>query len=241
MDDEVFGDQASGVMVMWGRRPVPRSGPKPAMSLERITDAAIEIADAEGLAAVTMQKVAGSLGFTKMSLYRYVPGRAELVALMIDRALGEPPDLSALSGWREKLREWAHRMWATLRHHRWLLGAMTGVRAPGPNELGWTERGVDALGGTGLTGPEQMDAVFVVSGHVRTVAQQVVTATGARKPERELAAMLTELLRAHGDRYPALRAAVAAEPETARDNALDFGLDRILDGLELHLARRAGA
>ena len=58
------------------------------MSLEGIAQAGIEIADAEGIAAVTMERVADALGFTKMSLYRYVPGKNELVALMIDSALG---------------------------------------------------------------------------------------------------------------------------------------------------------
>ncbi|WP_432758609.1 TetR/AcrR family transcriptional regulator [Streptomyces lydicamycinicus] len=93
-DDEkhsVFGDQAGSVELLWGGRERPSRGPKPALSLERITRTAIALADTGGLGAVSMQRVAAELDFTKMSLYRYVPGKSELVALMIDRAMGEPP------------------------------------------------------------------------------------------------------------------------------------------------------
>ena len=64
----------------WAPRPRPTRGPKPALTLGQIADAAIAVADAEGLAAVSMQRVAADLGYTKMSLYRYLPGKAELVA-----------------------------------------------------------------------------------------------------------------------------------------------------------------
>ena len=70
----------------WAPRPRPTRGPKPALTLGQIADAAIAVADAEGLAAVSMQRVAADLGYTKMSLYRYLPGKAELVAAMIERA-----------------------------------------------------------------------------------------------------------------------------------------------------------
>ena len=72
---------------LWGGRSGATRGPKPGLSLEGIAEAAIAIADAEGLAAVSMQRVAADLGFTKMSLYRYLPGKAELVALMVERGL----------------------------------------------------------------------------------------------------------------------------------------------------------
>jgi AcrR family transcriptional regulator len=96
---------------LWRIRAQPARGPKPALSLERITDTAIEIGDAEGLAAVSMQRVAADLGFTKMSLYRYLPGKAELVALMVERAIGEPPTLDA-DDWRAGLKEWSHSLLA---------------------------------------------------------------------------------------------------------------------------------
>src|SRR3954466_3073482 len=86
----------------WAPRPRPTRGPKPALTLGQIADAAIAIAAAEGLAAVSMQRVAADLGYTKMSLYRYLPGKTELVAAMLERGIGAPPDLSALA-WRPAL------------------------------------------------------------------------------------------------------------------------------------------
>jgi AcrR family transcriptional regulator len=87
--------------LLWRPRTDGSRGPKPALTLDGIADAAITVADAEGLAAVSMQRVAADLGFTKMALYRYLPGKAELVALMVERALGGPPDLTG-QAWRTR-------------------------------------------------------------------------------------------------------------------------------------------
>nr|WP_244163695.1 TetR/AcrR family transcriptional regulator [Rhodococcus koreensis] len=84
--------------LLWGSPDRPKRGPKPALSLERIVATAISMADAEGLATLSMQRLAEDLGFTKMSLYRYTPGKAELTALMLDAALGPAPDLSEIDG-----------------------------------------------------------------------------------------------------------------------------------------------
>ena len=77
--------------LLWGTRQRPRRGPKPSLSLERIVTEAIALADAEGLANLSMQHLAERLGCAKMALYRYVPGKAEMVALMLDAGLGDPP------------------------------------------------------------------------------------------------------------------------------------------------------
>jgi AcrR family transcriptional regulator len=242
--DSRFGEQAGAVDLLWGPRPQPTRGPKPALSLDRIAQAGIEVADADGLAAVSMQRVAGELGFTKMALYRYVPGKAELIALMVDTAAGAPPLLDGGSdGWRAQLGRWARRLLAVLKRHPWLLDATVGPRIMGPNELGWLEHAVAALDGTGLDGGERMDAVVVILGHVRTIAQQSRTATDTRQdnPEEQLGAVIAELLRTHGDRYPALTEALAsAMRHGSHDKALEFGLERIFDGLGVLIARRSG-
>src|SRR3954453_12429425 len=119
------------VEFLWGGRTQPTRGPKPALSLDGIADAAIAVADAEGLAAVSMQRVAADLGYTKMSLYRYVPGKAELVAAMLERAIGEPPETTG--EWRPALREWAENLLAAYAAHAWSLAATTGRRPIGPN------------------------------------------------------------------------------------------------------------
>src|ERR1700742_2125383 len=81
----------SALDLLWGTPARPRRGPKPSLTRERIVTAAIALADAEGLASLSMQHLAERLGCAKMALYRYVPGKAELVALMLDAGLGDPP------------------------------------------------------------------------------------------------------------------------------------------------------
>ncbi|MEU6236818.1 TetR/AcrR family transcriptional regulator C-terminal domain-containing protein [Kitasatospora sp. NPDC047058] len=222
--------------LLWGPRPKPTRGPKPALSLERIARAGIEIADAEGLGAVSMQRVAGLLDYTKMSLYRYVPGKAELVALMVEAAVGAPEAPVGLPDWRGQLDHWARQLAEAFGAHPWLLDATVGPRVMGPTELAWLERVVAALDGTGLTGPERMDAAALLAGHVRGIAEQARAAGPDGAPESELLALLGGLVREHADRFPALAAAITA-PD-GRDQALDFGLERILDGLEALIARR---
>src|ERR1700721_418893 len=81
--------------LLWGARDRPRRGPRPSLSLERIVTEAISLADAEGLANLSMQHLAERLGCAKMALYRYVLGKSQLVALMVDAALGDPPESPA--------------------------------------------------------------------------------------------------------------------------------------------------
>ncbi|MFG2295887.1 TetR/AcrR family transcriptional regulator [Streptomyces sp. NPDC048603] len=234
------------VRLLWGPPAGPRRGPKPALSLDRIAAAGIEVADAEGLSALSMQRVAELLGKTKMSLYRYVPGRAELVALMVESAIGDPPGATGVSaageGWRGRLGHWARSLAAVFRQHPWLLDATLGARVAGPRELDWTEEALGALDGTGLTGAERLDAVVLLTGHVRGIAQQTRALSGSGEdPEEQLASVMGRLTAEHADRYPALTSALsgAANRPEERNQALEFGLERILDGLDaLVTARR---
>src|SRR5438105_13318066 len=119
-DGGAFGDLTASVELLWGPGKRPSRGPKPGLSLERIVLAAIAIADAEGLSAVSMQRVAAECGFTTMSLYRYVPSKNELLDLMIDTAVGQPPKLHEIpGGWRPKLAEWAWQTWSGFHQHPW--------------------------------------------------------------------------------------------------------------------------
>lgn len=245
MADEQWG---AAVRLLWGPEPSakPARGPKRGLTLEAIARTGIGIADAEGLGAVSMQRVAGELGVTKMALYRYVPGKAELVALMVEGALPVPAVSVAVGGaWRERLGEWARELYAGFRRHPWLLEATVGVRVMGPRELGWMERALSALDGCGLSGAEAMDAVVLVAGHVRGIAEQERAAGGPQGggagPDAQLAVMLGEVMKLRGEEFPALGAALASVAEHGgHDGALEFGLERILDGLGLLVAGRVG-
>jgi AcrR family transcriptional regulator len=205
---------------LWVPRTPPARGPKPALTRDQIADAAIAVADAEGLAAVSMQRVAADLGYTKMSLYRYLPGKSEMVAAMLERAIGEPPP-PPHTGWRGRLTAWAEALLARYQAHPWALEATTGRRPIGPNELTWMETALAALPEEGLTGAERLDAVATIAGHVRALAAQV--------EESDLAAAIGLVLRDHAGRFPHVVAAVTGGGQ--RDQAFRFGLDRILDGL----------
>ncbi|WP_255953450.1 TetR/AcrR family transcriptional regulator [Streptomyces odontomachi] len=227
--------------LLWERQPVPRRGPKPALDLDAIARAGIAVADAEGLAALTMQRVAAALGVTKMALYRYVPGKEELVALMVETGIGEPPSLADGSeGWRPKLDTWARQMFERFRRHPWVSEATVGARPIGPCEFGWMEQAVVALSGTGLDGGEKLDVAATLAGHVRSLSQQeAAVGEGAESVEGAMTAGLGALVQDRMDRFPALKEAFAsAVAHGSQDNALDFGLARILDGVELLVARR---
>ncbi|HEV7762166.1 MAG TPA: TetR/AcrR family transcriptional regulator [Acidimicrobiales bacterium] len=243
-EGQVDGREAM-IELLWVGRERPSRGPKPALDLAQISEAALRIADAEGFAAVSMQRVASELAFTKMALYRYVTGKAELTAIMIEAAVGEPPDLGAVAGgWRAKVIVFAELLAATWQRHPWLPLVTMGDRVMGPKEVGWTECAVSALTGTGLDGTEKMDAVFLISGHIRNTQSTATAGTQPWSVDEHLDPALNGLVHDYADRFPALTAAIASASTSAAgarpsaDNGRAFGLERILDGLEALVATR---
>ncbi|MFD2763228.1 TetR/AcrR family transcriptional regulator C-terminal domain-containing protein [Micromonospora eburnea] len=229
-------DQRRLYELLWNPPGGPRRGPRPTLTLAAIARAGITIADTDGLDGLTMQRVAESLDVTKMALYRYVPGKAELVALMLEAAMGEPPPPPQGTDWRGQLDDWARQLFDRFRRHPWAHTATIGPRIPGPNELAWLERVVTALAGTGLTGDEQLDVAVLLVGHARNLAQHTASPTGAPGPTQE--AGFAALLRGREERFPALTAALRSARHDS-DQALDFGLARILDGIQALITARA--
>lgn len=224
-------DHRETFALLWPEEQRPKRGPKPRLSLDQIIETAIALADADGLDAVTMQRIAERLGVTKMSLYRYAPGKDELLALALDRALGTPPDLDAEPNWRAALRSWALALHAEMIKHPWALTLAVGIRPFGPNELAWTEAGLRALRPTSLDGAARLDALAMIVWHVRGLVQQSAGQPSANV-EAGVADLMTGILTRHADRYPEAAAAfTAAASSGGQDAALTFGLDRILDGL----------
>src|SRR5262249_42525468 len=140
-------------------------------------------------------------------------------------------------GWRPRLQSWARQLYELFRQHPWALHVTVGVRAMGPNELGWLEEAVAALAGTGLDGSQALDVAVTLVGHARPSAEHGA-ATAGDSPGRAMDEALAALLRGREDRFPAVAAALSsAARHGSQDQALDFGFDLILDGVELLIAQ----
>jgi hypothetical protein len=134
--------------------------------------------------------------------------------------------------------DWALDLYAAFERHPWLLLSTVGRRALGPNELTWMDFGVRALMETGLNGGEQLDALLTIAGQVRTLAHQTLTLPGGTLgiSEENLTSALAEILATQPDRFPGLAAAMKSIAGT-ENQGLVFGLERILDGLEVLIKR----
>lgn len=233
------------VALSWGVAELPQRGPKRELSIERIVESAIEIADDDGLSAVSMSKVAASLGYTTMSLYRYVTSKDDLLLLMQDAVLDvDLPQPPAEPDWRGELREWVLLSLAVFRAHRWYTDVpITGIPAT-PNQLRVVDSGLRCLRATGLTDHEKMATILLASGFAMNVAKIerdiARSADAAGEPNAHLghgyASILAELVTQ--ERFPYLRPVILSGAYTDDDVAYDdtaFGLERLLDGVQHYL------
>jgi AcrR family transcriptional regulator len=229
MDD----DTGQIIELLWGAPIRPSRGPRPSLSIAAIAGATVRIADGDGLESVSMQRVAEVFGVTKMALYRYLSGKAQLLAVTIEAAVGDPPVLRG-TGWRARIEEWAGLLRENWLRHPWLPQATVGDRVMGPREVTWIECPVEVLAGTGLTGPQQMDAVLLLCAHVRNTLTPVVSGTQPWTPGTGSGSLREQLAQRNGD-YSAVLAATRSG--RSEDNGWRFGLELILDGLDVQIAR----
>lgn len=230
--------------LLWDDRTLPTRGPKPGLTPDDVVNAAIQIADADGLAAVTMHAVAAALGFTTMALYRYFPNKEALYDAIVDAGIGRPPRLRVPRGnWRVEATTWAHAKRAILCARPWL-AELPFVAAPhGPNWLSWLEAVTDALSTTGLSAADTGQMLSVIDGFTRGASDTAISLARARArgtSEAEwVAAVGADLGRAIGDsRFPRFAAIVTApsdERPRTLEESFDFGLQRVLDGIELYV------
>lgn len=244
------GDLRRSIALLWGVPGAGRRGPKPSRSVEEVVSAAVALADAEGLAALSMRRVAETLGLSPMALYTYVPSKAELVDLMVDRVAVEisEPD-PGLTGWREKVEHLARQRWSMAQHHPWLMQVAIHRPPLGPNILAKIESTLQALDGQGLTELEMNHFAALILNYVRGSAR---AALDAREVERQSGmsdeqwwALNAELLEGlmEPSLYPTttrVGAAYKAIEQSAVDPVADFefGLQRVLDGIAVFIDRR---
>lgn len=220
---------------LWLRPAEVRRGRRPSFSREAITAAAVALADAEGLEAVTMRRVAAQVGAGVMSLYSYAPDKDTLLELMVDHVSGELAVPDAPSGdWRSDLKAIAHLQRAHMLRHPWLPAALSTRRVPGPRTLDFLEHALAVLRPTGLDGAAKLEVfsqlTAFVAGHV---AYEIAQAAAARSPDRAAAeARYLAAVAADGS-HPELAEALSApgRPLTAEATFARF-LGRLVDGLD---------
>src|SRR5262245_12927248 len=229
-------------------RPAPGSR-RPAYTREQIARTAIAIADAEGFDAVSMRRIAGELGAGTMTLYHYVGGKDELVALVSDAIMAEiiVPEDELPDGWREGLAEIARRTREIFKRHPWIVEHMGegDPSATGPSVLRHVEQTFAVTARTGLDLEKQVELSSVVDDYVFGHAMRAYHHAhfGAEDDSDEgvdaLVAYLTEQLAA-GD-YPHLKAIAGEDPAaglarigqlTNDEERFERGLQRLLDGLD---------
>ncbi|MGW0577132.1 TetR/AcrR family transcriptional regulator [Streptomyces sp. NPDC002920] len=242
------GDINRTLELLWdtGRR--PGRGPKPGLTLERIVEVAVEVADRDGIAGVSMRRIATELGTGAMSLYRYVPGKAELLDLMLDRVQRpseDPADLGDGS-WRSALEVMARGTLALYRRHPWLLDINQSRPLLGPAALDGMEKVLTRIRPMGLEDPELVSAVIMVDGYVVGAARTQVYQEAAERTSgmttADFYAAQTPFLAnvMTSGRYPVLSSLSEDTWSPAFDH-FEFGLQRILDGLEVLVTTRSRA
>ncbi|MFF3318590.1 TetR/AcrR family transcriptional regulator [Streptomyces sp. NPDC003035] len=224
--------------VIWARPERTGRGPKPAYSRADIVAAAVRLADADGIDALSMRRIAAEIGCGTMSLYNYVPRKEDLYELMVDAVSGEYDLPDPPSGdWRADMFQVAREARGILRRHPWVIRLMTTGYAFGPNALRFLEGCLACLEGLDLPGGTKMELIATVNGTVMTiVANELAMAERARGlpwSEEQEQAVRAAYLRgqlAHGA-YPRL-AGVLGEAGVGRldpEEIFERTLGRVLD------------
>ncbi len=247
-DRSSAGDPARTLSLLWRLPSTSRRGPRPGRSVDAVVDAAIGIADDGGLDAVTMRRVAELVGTAPMTLYTYVPGKAELLDLMLDTVYARMPRADTTGQpWRSRVTAVAGENRALFAAHPWAAEVST-VRPPlGPGQMAKYDHELRAFDGLGLSDVEVDAALACVLAFVRTHARDSADAAAGRRASgtddeqwwARNAPLLARVLDPAA--YPvAARVGTAAGQAFGStwdpDHAWDFGLATLLDGLAARTA-----
>ncbi len=221
---------------LWRVPPPERRGRPARLTLDRVVDRAVDLADAGGLEAVTIPKVATAVGCSTMALYRHVSSKDELLVLMTDFAAGSPPD-GITAPWRDGLRAWAEALYGVVSAHPWIPHVPINGPPSGPSHMAWLDAALRTLRDTTLGPRDRVAIVTLLAGYVH---QSVRLATDHRAAIGDdqtgayhaYGAALAELVQP--DRFPDA-AAIFTGPtftESIADYHFHFGLELVLDGIE---------
>ncbi|MER6950714.1 TetR/AcrR family transcriptional regulator [Nonomuraea sp. NPDC000554] len=235
--------------VIWMRPEHGTRGPKPTHSRRDVATAGVRIADAEGLDAVSMRRIAAELGTGTTSLYRYVAKKDDVLELMADEVMGELRGTVLSGDWRADLRTIARLLRETALRHSWLPTLSSGRANHGPNSLWWMELSLSVFDGMDLDTDEMLANLGTLSAFV---LGHVLGELGDREAARRSGLSHEQWMARQGEYGPAIissgryprftRVIIEAEtPHAAdrQDRAFEAGLERVLDGLAMHLPTRS--
>lgn len=210
--------------------------PRQKLSRDLILRAAMQLADDEGIEAVSMRRLGQALHVEAMSLYKHVSGKEDILDGIADLVMLEVPVPARDLPWRVALTRSATATHEALLRHPWASSVLESRRHPGPARLAYLEAVVSILRDAGFTLPDVARAFMAVDSHVYGFTLQVLALPfDLRDSPEEARAMATDTF---GEAYPGLRAmAEMALSEPGVPVEFEFGLDLILDGLERRLAR----
>jgi AcrR family transcriptional regulator len=214
----------------------PAAAPRPGSSgltRERLVAAALELADADGLEAVSIRRVAARLRARPMSLYTHIASKDDLVALMLNEVSAEllvPEPLP--KGWRDALGAIARQAFAAYLAHPWMLSAFGRSRRVGPNHLRRAEQSATAVAGLRVDPADAWTALRIVHEWTMGHALHVITVREDSELERQLAA-------ADPEAYPQMAAVFPAPRGEPHDTSFDAALEAVLDGIERRFVKPA--
>lgn len=247
------GDPQRSLERLWGRQEPGRRGPKQRLSTAEVVEAAIALADSEGVQALSMRKVAQAVGVSPMSLYTYVPSKAELLDLMFDRVLGDAADPDdTVATWREKLAFMARERWGLSERHPWLLDLAMHRPPLGPNMMRKAMAMLGALANMGLAPEETGLAADVLQDYITGALRSAREAREAEAlsglSDAQWFAIVWPVLEKHLDPQHFQTVSRMSEARRERTRSPDqraarfeFGLERVLDGLEVFINTRRSA
>lgn len=234
----------AGVALSWGLVPTGTRGPKPGMSVAKIVEAAMQLADQGGLAAVSMKSVADRLGFTAMSLYRYISSKEDLLILMLDAGFGPvPANVNAAGDWRGQCRAWTDAVYYRILDHPWVVDIPIGGAPMTYFQTRWLESALQALVATSLSGAEKLNTALTLSSLAMANARltrdmrqgrgQYSTPEEGKRFEEALAGLLP------AGEFPELAPLVQANAFSDDDGAehehFEFAVELVLDGVAARL------
>ncbi|OHV57069.1 hypothetical protein UK99_15810 [Frankia casuarinae] len=171
--------------MLWGRRERGQRGPRPELSVDAIVATATRIADAEGLDAVSMARVAKELGYTTMSLYRHLATKDELLQMMWNAsAQGAESLVIEGDGWRARLRAWVIVQRQMIDRHPWITQMPMAAPPLAPNSLTFVEKGLETLDGTSLSDADKLRVIGLLSSYALSEARMAHNAARAAAQAR---------------------------------------------------------